>query len=62
MNNLIAGNCNNCDAWVEALDRHRRCPSCHIKRDDALEELRECVAMYRERVPSEVAEALGRIQ
>lgn len=59
---IVSGNCNNCDGWAEALDRRRRCLVCHIKRDDALEELLERVAMYRERVPVEIVDALDRIR
>ena len=57
----FAGQCNNCGAWAEALDRHRYCPICHRRRDDALETLAETAAMYCERLPAEVAEALHAI-
>lgn len=58
---ILRGNCIDCDAFVEALDRHRRCPLCHVKRDDALEALAEIAAMYCTRLPHEVVEALHTI-
>lgn len=61
MKNTFAGTCNDCGAWAEALDRHRRCPVCHIKRDEALENLREVCGMNCERLPAEVAELLHAI-
>lgn len=55
------GECNDCGAWAEALDRHRRCAACHNKRDDALENLAETAAMYCASLPTEVAAALHAI-
>jgi hypothetical protein len=58
---ITTGTCNNCGRWVDALDRHRLCPPCHITRDDALENLREVAGMYCSGLPVEVAEALHAI-
>lgn len=61
MKTQFAGSCNHCGAWAEMLDRHRLCPVCHVKRDDALESLREACGVYCERLPAEVAAALHAI-
>lgn len=58
---ILSGSCNDCGAWADALDNHRRCGMCHRKRDDALENLREACGTYCERLPVEVAEALHAI-
>lgn len=58
---IYSGHCNNCGTWVEALDKHRRCPQCHENRDDALDALAEVAEMYCERLPVEVANALHAI-
>lgn len=58
---IYNGTCNDCGTWAEALDKHRRCPTCHEIRDDALDHLAEMAGMYCERLPVEVANALHAI-
>lgn len=57
----FGGFCNTCGGWHVTLDRHKRCPACHIQRDGALENLAEVAGMYCERLPTEVTEALHAI-
>ena len=57
---MFEGACNKCGTWAH-LGKLRLCHTCHNKRFDALENLREMAAMYRERLPVEVVDALDRV-
>lgn len=54
------GSCNHCEAWA-FLGKRRLCHPCHIARYDALEDLLEVAAMYKERLPAEVQEAVAKL-
>lgn len=58
---LMPAACNSCGTWTQ-LGKLRLCHGCHNTRYDALEDLREVVAMYMERLPEEVREALSKVK
>lgn len=58
---LMPAACNGCGTWTQ-LGKLRLCHGCHNARYDALEELRETAAMYAERLPDEVREALSKVK
>lgn len=58
---MIPAACNGCGTWTQ-LGKFRLCHTCHNKRYDRLEDLREIAAMHQERLPAEVLEALNKVK